>query len=924
MMGYHDLSAAGGKRVSTQDWAVREEAAQAEGLEGEAAGAAAVGGRIEPTRLRAMQRRWIQRKAGGAGGASGGGGASGMAGGGAATIPPGGGAPLGGGVQARMEKTLGADLSGVRVHTGGESAEAAESLGARAFTVSSDVHFGRGEFAPGSKEGDRLLAHELTHVVQGQKSGIQRKPAAADSDSGAEHGDHEAAGHEVSEPGDPAEQEADAMADHAAEKLHGAGATERGADAHAKPKIGAGAPAVGRKIFRADKKNSPSPGTGKKVAPTAPAQTTSQASAPKGGATTAPKAAPSPEEQSAERLAATVTTRLTSATGANLLGQVGIAKDTVKRLADSYPQNEKIQALVALQAQKLEAVKANAALLFTDLTAQLGKLPTTDASSYAAIQALRSNSDAVRYKTNPLTSDLPQVQAFAVALTQAENAVVNNHQKACADAESMIKSAPLDDTGIAQVDHAMCYFQMYWEGKLGEHAGAAGFEKRVSAAANSQKEKIFAEEAKKQQQQQQQGATVPGSGQPTATNTASTTSAAPKPVQAHATSPIATPASSAAPATAASTPASSPNAAATKPAAAATAAPAQPKPTTVATPPKPPAAAMAMPAQAPSPSSASSSSPPDAAHADPAAAPDAKPAQPDASSTPTPGQAPAPAGAQAAVNAGVPQAQQQAAQPGAPAAAKQKTPEELAVEEAEARFEVLAASFVNDMSTVSTGASFLSLLATAALHFKGGFIVAAIRQLITLSTKLEIEKQKALSIELIKQLDPASIDQLLKDFEGDAMDTLEQASERVQRLFFDSQRAKAKAAGKGMIEQEDAASDEMYKAEGHAEKEAGHEVVHELADKRKPWEGLELSSDLIEILEGSGKISLEFILEHLPELLEHTLIPGFGTIMAVKSKRENKKKLKEAKEKLEAAKKARELAAAASGGAAPAPSPKTS
>ena len=91
-------------------------------------------------------------------------------------IPESGGSKLPDGVRTKMEPKLGADLSDVRVHTGGESAQAATGLGARAFTVGSDVHFNAGEFAPGSKEGDRLLAHELTHVVQGKKSGIQRKP----------------------------------------------------------------------------------------------------------------------------------------------------------------------------------------------------------------------------------------------------------------------------------------------------------------------------------------------------------------------------------------------------------------------------------------------------------------------------------------------------------------------------------------------------------------------------------------------------------------------------------------------------------------------------------------------------------------------------------------------------------------------------
>ena len=104
-----------------------------------------------------------------------------------AAIPESGGAPLASGVRAQMEPRLGADLSAVRVHAGGESAEAASALGARAFTVGNDVHFNSGEHAPGTKEGDKLLAHELTHVVQGQKSGIQRKP-----DEGAAGGEHAA------------------------------------------------------------------------------------------------------------------------------------------------------------------------------------------------------------------------------------------------------------------------------------------------------------------------------------------------------------------------------------------------------------------------------------------------------------------------------------------------------------------------------------------------------------------------------------------------------------------------------------------------------------------------------------------------------------------------------------------------------------
>src|SRR5262249_48932811 len=122
--------------------------------------------------------------------------ASGAAG--KASVPQRVGSPLPSQIRQRMEPELGADLSSTRIQTGSESAEAARGFGARAFTVGEDVHFNSGEFAPGTKEGDRLLAHELTHVVQGQKSGIQRK-----SD-----GEGEEKGPEVSDPAEPAEKEA--------------------------------------------------------------------------------------------------------------------------------------------------------------------------------------------------------------------------------------------------------------------------------------------------------------------------------------------------------------------------------------------------------------------------------------------------------------------------------------------------------------------------------------------------------------------------------------------------------------------------------------------------------------------------------------------------------------------------------------------
>jgi hypothetical protein len=106
-----------------------------------------------------------------------------------------------------------------KLHTGGESAKAATGLGARAFTVGQDVHFGSGEFAPGTKEGDKLIAHELTHTVQAQKSGIQQKSDGADEAKDGK--DTGASEQQVSEPPQPAEKEADAVADHVADDLHG-------------------------------------------------------------------------------------------------------------------------------------------------------------------------------------------------------------------------------------------------------------------------------------------------------------------------------------------------------------------------------------------------------------------------------------------------------------------------------------------------------------------------------------------------------------------------------------------------------------------------------------------------------------------------------------------------------------------------------
>lgn len=65
-----------------------------------------------------------------------------------------------------MEGAFGADFSNVRVHTGATSDQLNSELGARAFTTGSDVFVRSTDYAPRSRRGQELLAHELTHVVQ--------------------------------------------------------------------------------------------------------------------------------------------------------------------------------------------------------------------------------------------------------------------------------------------------------------------------------------------------------------------------------------------------------------------------------------------------------------------------------------------------------------------------------------------------------------------------------------------------------------------------------------------------------------------------------------------------------------------------------------------------------------------------------------
>lgn len=89
--------------------------------------------------------------------------------------PPSGGAPLPGAVRARMEAAFGHDFANVRIHHGGGEAE---SIGARAYARGSHLHFAPGQYQPHTPAGQRILGHELAHVVQ-QRAGRVPHPGGA-------------------------------------------------------------------------------------------------------------------------------------------------------------------------------------------------------------------------------------------------------------------------------------------------------------------------------------------------------------------------------------------------------------------------------------------------------------------------------------------------------------------------------------------------------------------------------------------------------------------------------------------------------------------------------------------------------------------------------------------------------------------------
>ena len=96
------------------------------------------------------------------------------------------------GVASKLSPSLG-DLSDVRVHTDDTSHDLNHAVSAKAFATGSDVYFAKDQYKPNTTDGDKLIAHELAHVVQ-QRGAPTSGPLT------------------VSNPGDAMENEADAVA----------------------------------------------------------------------------------------------------------------------------------------------------------------------------------------------------------------------------------------------------------------------------------------------------------------------------------------------------------------------------------------------------------------------------------------------------------------------------------------------------------------------------------------------------------------------------------------------------------------------------------------------------------------------------------------------------------------------------------------
>lgn len=112
------------------------------------------------------------------------------------------GQPLDAATRSFMEPRFGHDFSRVRVHNNAQAVESAGAVNALAYTAGQNVVFGKGQYAPSSPQGQKLLAHELAHVVQ--QNGYEKIARKLD----------------ISEPGDRFEQEANQVARAVMQRKH--------------------------------------------------------------------------------------------------------------------------------------------------------------------------------------------------------------------------------------------------------------------------------------------------------------------------------------------------------------------------------------------------------------------------------------------------------------------------------------------------------------------------------------------------------------------------------------------------------------------------------------------------------------------------------------------------------------------------------
>lgn len=108
----------------------------------------------------------------------------------------GGGQSLDEGIAAKAGSVMGQDFSQVKVHTDSQADQLSRQLGARAFTTGNDIFFRQGQYDPSSSQGQHLISHELTHVVQ---QGASAPPVQGKLS--------------VNDPNDQFEAEADKVAD---------------------------------------------------------------------------------------------------------------------------------------------------------------------------------------------------------------------------------------------------------------------------------------------------------------------------------------------------------------------------------------------------------------------------------------------------------------------------------------------------------------------------------------------------------------------------------------------------------------------------------------------------------------------------------------------------------------------------------------